>query len=62
MVLNRTRPNTRLSVEVAQKAAELGAQVADTQVANRVVYAETLGLGLGRSNAPKVPQWPRWPR
>ena len=27
VVLNRTRPNTRLSVEVAQKAAELGAQV-----------------------------------
>ncbi|SNR24611.1 ParA family protein [Paracoccus sediminis] len=47
VVLNRTRPNTRLSVEVAQKAAELGAQVADTQVANRVLYAETLGEGVG---------------
>lgn len=55
VVLNRTRPNTRLSVEVAQKAAELGAQVADTQVANRVVYAETLGLGLGAIERPKGP-------
>ena len=47
VVLNRVRPNTRLSVEVAEKAAELGADVAATQVANRVAYAETLGLGLG---------------
>ena len=47
VVLNRVRPNTRLSVEVAEKAAELGADVAETQVANRVAYAETLGLGLG---------------
>ena len=47
VVLNRVRPNTRLSVEVAEKAAELGANVADTQVANRVSYAETLGQGLG---------------
>ena len=47
VVLNRVRPNTRLSVEVAEKAADLGAVVADTQVANRVVYAETLGQGLG---------------
>ena len=35
------------SVEVARKAAELGADVAGTQVANRVAYAETLGRGLG---------------
>lgn len=47
VVLNRVRPNTRLSVEVAEKAAELGANVAGTQVANRVSYAETLGQGLG---------------
>lgn len=47
VVLNRTRPNTRLSIEVAQKAVELGAHVADTQVANRVLYAETLGEGAG---------------
>ncbi len=47
VVLNRVRPNTRLSVEVAEKAVELGATVANTQIANRVVYAETLGVGLG---------------
>ncbi len=47
VVLNRVRPNTRLSAEVAQKAAELGARVADTQIANRVLYAETLGQGVG---------------
>ncbi|MDO5613829.1 MAG: ParA family partition ATPase [Paracoccus sp. (in: a-proteobacteria)] len=47
VVLNRTRPNTRLGAEVAEKTAELGATVADAQLANRVAYAETLGLGLG---------------
>ncbi len=47
IVLNRTRPNTRLAVEVAEKAAELGADLADVQIANRVIYAETLGQGLG---------------
>lgn len=47
VVMNRVRPNTRLSADVAQKAAELGADVAATQVANRVLYAETLGQGAG---------------
>ncbi|MCF3974027.1 ParA family partition ATPase [Paracoccus salsus] len=47
VVLNRVRPHTRLSVEVAEKAVELGATVADTQISNRVVYAETLGQGFG---------------
>ncbi|MFC0199108.1 ParA family partition ATPase [Paracoccus rhizosphaerae] len=47
VVLNRTRPNTRLSAEVAQKAADLGAAVAAVQVSNRVSYAESLGQGLG---------------
>ncbi|MGZ3216336.1 ParA family partition ATPase [Paracoccus sp. T5] len=47
LVLNRTRPNTRLGAEVAEKAEELGAVVATTQIANRVTYAETLGQGLG---------------
>ena len=47
IVLNRTRPNTRLALEVAEKAGELGADVAKAQIANRVAYAETLGQGLG---------------
>lgn len=47
VVLNRSRPNTRLSTEVTEKAQELGASVAQVQISNRVVYAETLGQGLG---------------
>ena len=47
VVLNRVRPNTRLSAEVAEKAVDMGAAVAETQVSNRVAYAETLGVGLG---------------
>lgn len=46
IVLNRTRPNTRLAQEVAEEAAKLGAEVAAAQIANRVAYAETLGQGL----------------
>lgn len=49
IVMNRTRPNTRLSLEVAEAAAQLDAGVADAQLANRVAYAETLGQGLGVS-------------
>lgn len=45
IVLNRTRPNTRLGTEVASGAAALGVDVARAQVANRVAYAETLGHG-----------------
>lgn len=45
IVLNRTRPNTRLGAEVAAGAAALGVQVAQAQIANRVAYAETLGHG-----------------
>lgn len=45
IVLNRTRPNTRLGAEVASGAAALGVDVARAQIANRVAYAETLGHG-----------------
>lgn len=47
VVMNRVRSHTRLSIEVAGKAADLGAEVAATQLANRVIYAETLGEGAG---------------
>jgi chromosome partitioning protein len=47
VILNRVRPNTRLSVEIAEKVAGLGADMAGTQVANRVAYAESLGQGRG---------------
>ncbi len=46
IVLNRTRPNTRLGAEIADKASALGAIVAKAQLANRVAYAESLGHGL----------------
>lgn len=49
IALNRVRSNTKLSLEVAEKASELGVEVAITQISNRVAYAETLGQGLGVS-------------
>lgn len=58
VVMNRVRPNTRLSAEVAQKASELGAEVAGTQVSNRVLYAETLGQGVGALE--RVRSGPAW--
>ncbi len=51
LVLNRTRAGTRLADEVAAAAAELTAGVAGARLANRVVYAETLGQGLGAVEA-----------
>ncbi len=47
VVLNRAKAGTRLAAEVAGAAAELNAEVAAAQLANRVAYAETLGQGLG---------------
>ncbi|MDO5528593.1 MAG: ParA family partition ATPase [Paracoccus sp. (in: a-proteobacteria)] len=47
IVLNRTRPNTRLGAEIAAGAGDLGAEIATAQLANRVAYAETLGEGRG---------------
>lgn len=49
IVINRARPGTRLSAEIAGQAADLDADVAQTQIGNRVAYAETLGQGLGVS-------------
>ena len=51
IVLNRTRPNTRLAAEIAGKASEMGAGVAQVQIANRVAYAEALGLGMAASES-----------
>ncbi len=51
LVLNRVRANTRLSEDVARAAGELTAELAASQLANRVVYAETLGQGLGAEEA-----------
>lgn len=46
IVLNRTTTGSRLGHEVAAAAAALKAGVAKAQLGQRVVFAETLGLGL----------------
>jgi chromosome partitioning protein len=53
IVLNRTKAGTKLGVEIRAAAAELDSELAEAQLANRVVYAETLGLGLGVQEAVK---------
>ncbi|MGB3313115.1 MAG: ParA family partition ATPase [Albidovulum sp.] len=53
LVMNRARAGTRLGEDVARAAAELTAGVAEARLANRVVYAETLGQGLGAVEAGK---------
>ena len=56
LVLNRTRSGTRLGVEVAEKAAEIDAGLAKSTLANRIIFAEALGRGLGvQDMAPKSP-------
>ncbi len=45
LVLNRTRSNTRLGKEIADSAAQVDAALAGATLANRVIYAETLGHG-----------------
>ncbi|WP_246139402.1 ParA family partition ATPase [Falsiphaeobacter marinintestinus] len=55
IVMTRNRAGTRLAADVASKAAELEAQVAQVPMANRVVYAETLGQGRAALEAPKGP-------
>ena len=55
MVMTRARAGTRLAADVAEKAAELDAALAVTPMANRIVYAETLGQGRTALEAPKGP-------
>jgi len=56
LVLNRTRAGTRLGAEIAQEAAKVDAELAAGTLANRIIYAETLGRGQGvRDVAPKGP-------
>ncbi len=55
MVMTRARPGTRLAQDVAAKAAEMDAEVAAHMLANRIVYAETLGQGRTVLEAPKGP-------
>lgn len=53
VVLNRARAGTRLCDEVIESSAEMDTEMAETRIANRVVYAETLGRGLGVHEAPR---------
>ncbi len=55
IVMNRARAGTRLSADVALAADKLEAQVAETQLANRVIYAEALGQGRGAAEGAKTP-------
>jgi chromosome partitioning protein len=55
IVLNRTKAGTRLGEEVAGAAAELEAELAESRLGHRVVFAETLGLGLAAPEAGKSP-------
>ncbi len=45
VVLNRTRPGTRLGEEVTAAARAMEAEVAAASLGNRVAYAETMGHG-----------------
>lgn len=51
VILNRVKPGTRLAVEVAEAAQALEAELAVAVLANRIAYAETLGMGLGAQEA-----------
>ncbi|MCR8547854.1 ParA family protein [Salipiger sp. P9] len=55
MVLNRTRPGTRLSGEIAAAAQKMEARIAEAQLANRVGYAEAFGHGLSAAEGRKTP-------
>jgi len=47
VVMNRTREGTRVGEDVAKSVAELDARQLRSSLANRVIYAEALGRGLG---------------
>ena len=51
IVQNRTRAGTRLGVEVSEVLKEFDAKVLSTTLGNRVIFAETLGQGLGVGDA-----------
>ena len=56
LVLTRTRVGTKLGLEIAEDAANIDAGLAKITLANRILYAETLGRGQGvQDAAPKGP-------
>lgn len=53
VVLNRTRSGTRLGLEIEDGVKDLPATTLRSALGNRVIYAETLGRGLGVVEARK---------
>ena len=53
IVMNRTRAGTRVGENVAKSVNELEVNTLAASLANRVVYAEALGQGLGAIEAKK---------
>lgn len=53
VIMNRARAGTRLASEITQAAQDLSAHIAEASLANRVIYAEALGRGLGAAEGPK---------
>ncbi len=53
IVLNRTRAGTRLGAEVLEAVNELEADVLQTSLGNRILFAESLGQGLGAIESQK---------
>ncbi|WP_102106938.1 ParA family partition ATPase [Oceaniglobus roseus] len=47
VVLNRFKAGTRVGTDVTAAIGDLDVALAETKLGNRVVYAETLGLGRG---------------
>ncbi|MEM1361510.1 MAG: ParA family partition ATPase [Pseudomonadota bacterium] len=53
LVMNRAAPRTKLTAEVSQSLEALDAPRAQTVLGIRVIYADTLGKGLGASEKSK---------
>lgn len=53
IVMNRTRSGTKLGAEVLEAVKELEAEVLEASLGNRVVFAESLGRGLGAIESQK---------
>ncbi|AVO37602.1 ParA family partition ATPase [Pukyongiella litopenaei] len=55
LVMTRARSGTRLGADVAARLAEMEAGRLDATMANRVIYAETLGQGRAAQETPRNP-------
>lgn len=55
VVLNRTRPSTRLGEEVAAAARQMDAELSAATLGNRVAYAEAMGQGRAATEGARAP-------